>query len=68
MSLIVQRKWVPTHTHIKTKGKYRLVTHAILEKTLEPYVVYDDEHGNVWLRPDKEFYDGRFEPIFDAHD
>jgi len=29
---------------------------------LEPAVIYDDETGNVWIRPAAEFDDGRFTP------
>ena len=59
-------RWEATHTHVKSGGKYRVLYHGILEKTLSPVVIYQGEDGVVWVRPDEEFYDGRFKPIPDS--
>lgn len=49
------------YTHIATGKKYKVLFHAILENTLEPSVVYQSlSDGTIWVRPAKEFYDGRF--------
>ena len=51
----------------KKKGTiYRILTVGLLEKNLEPCVVYteecDDDVAPVWVRPVAEFLDRRFEP------
>lgn len=58
----------PTHKHIKRGNLYQTIHLATLQ-TSEPIedgadvTVYRDEDGNVWVRPDDEFNDGRFESI-----
>ncbi len=51
--------------HIKSQGVYRVWTsNAILEGTHKKLVVYQNEDTyEVWARPKKEFYDGRFKEI-----
>lgn len=55
------------YLHNKSGNVYRvLYTQALLEKTLEPHVVYTDRHGgHIWLRPVSEFCDGRFTKLVD---
>lgn len=56
-SEILFSKWM----HVKTKGVYEIVTFGYLEKDLEPMVIYKNrKDGTVWIRPYKEFVDGRF--------
>ncbi|MEO3416951.1 DUF1653 domain-containing protein [Roseovarius sp. CAU 1744] len=55
-------RWVPTHRHRKG-GFYRVVGHGTLESDRSPVVIYDDAEGQVWVRPTREFEDGRFEPV-----
>ncbi len=48
-------------THVKTGGAYTVVCEATIEATMTPAVVYRrDADGGVWVRPTKEFCDGRF--------
>lgn len=47
--------------HTKTGGIYSVVALAVQESDLTPVVVYSDGHGQMWTRPAKEFFDGRFE-------
>lgn len=54
--------WRPTHRHRKG-GDYRVIGQAILEADRSDVVVYDDRDGNVWVRSQTEFHDGRFIPI-----
>jgi hypothetical protein len=50
--------------HKKTAGFYRVLTTGRLEATLEECVVYQNIHNNdVWVRPTKEFEDGRFRDV-----
>ena len=51
--------------HLKSHGLYRVISKsARLETTLEPMVVYKNiTTGDVWIRPKKEFFDGRFKQI-----
>lgn len=49
--------------HKKTGGLYTIVRAAKIEADLTPAIVYEDRSGNVWVRPEAEFMDGRFEPI-----
>lgn len=55
--------WEPTHIHLKTCGGYRVLRKARLEKTLEVMIVYESRSGMVWIRPENEFFDGRFQKI-----
>lgn len=51
------------YRHEKTGNTYELVTTCILEKDAETVmVVYSDYPHNktTWVRPEKEFFDGRF--------
>jgi hypothetical protein len=53
--------------HLKTGSYYMVFAYGILEATKEDVVVYVEANkngalpnGKVWVRPKKEFYDGRF--------
>lgn len=49
------------YQHLKTGGLYEVLGMARLEWNLDPVVVYRSEHdGSLWVRPEAEFYDGRF--------
>ena len=51
--------------HKKTGTIYRILTVGLLEKNLEPHVIYTEECDDecpLWIRPVSEFLDGRFEP------
>lgn len=54
------------YRHLKSGGIYKvLMTKALLEKTLEPQVVYQSMSvGTVFIRSMREFSDGRFEHVF----
>ena len=60
-----QPDWTPTHQHLKRRSLYRFVGKATLQTSLplrdmDEMVVYQAEDGSFWVRPDVEFYDGRF--------
>lgn len=55
--------WKATHTHLKTGGKYRVLLMGTIEADMTPAVIYDNAEGVVWVRPETEFFDGRFEPV-----
>lgn len=47
--------------HEKTGGLYQILAHAKHEATLEQLVVYQNcATLEIWARPAKEFFDGRF--------
>jgi hypothetical protein len=55
----------PNHTnwrHLKTGGAYRFIGIALIEKTLEPAVLYCGKDNLMWSRPQAEFLE-RFEPV-----
>ncbi len=58
-----RRTWQPTHRHRRTGGLYRVVAYARQESDLSALVVYDNAQGDVWVRPQVEFDDGRFESL-----
>lgn len=49
--------------HVKTKQSYTILAFGLIEKTLEPSVVYQGPNGQVWIRPATEFFDGRFKQV-----
>lgn len=49
--------------HVKSGGTYIVHLKGKLESTLEPVTVYQGLDGQVWVRPDAEFDDGRFQPL-----
>ena len=50
------------YRHVKTGGVYEFITGAQNESDMECVVVYKSVgNGIVWVRSNKEFYDGRFE-------
>ncbi|TIP13219.1 MAG: DUF1653 domain-containing protein [Mesorhizobium sp.] len=58
-------QWKPTHRHHKGGGFYQFVGAAQLQSSIplsdtDSMVVYQAEDGTLWVRPDVEFYDGRF--------
>lgn len=59
----IRKAWQPTHKHIKSGGLYRVIGHGFIEATVEPATIYEATNGVVWIRPSKEFNDGRFEPV-----
>lgn len=49
------------YLHKKTGAIYILDAYATIEATMVPAVVYRNiETDRVWVRPTKEFFDGRF--------
>ena len=56
-----RKDYQPTHRHVKTGGLYRELHRGFLEKDLTPVVIYQSSDGRVWVRPEAEFDDGRFE-------
>lgn len=58
-------EWRPTHRHVKRGTDYQVIGTASLQAG-EPVgeaaslVVYRDENGRLWVRPEVEFDDGRF--------
>lgn len=52
------------YRHLKTGGLYEIVGAGQIEKTLEDVIIYQNvETGRMWVRPTKEFFDGRFEEV-----
>lgn len=52
------------YKHTKTGNYYFVIGEGTLENTLEEAIVYKDiKSGRVWIRPKKEFMDGRFEKV-----
>jgi hypothetical protein len=52
------------YRHLKTGGTYKVIAHGKLEWSLAPVVIYEAEKdGTIWVRPEAEFFDGRFERI-----
>ena len=48
--------------HKKTGGVYTLESYATIEATMTQAIVYRHfKTGKVWVRSEKEFFDGRFE-------
>lgn len=44
---------------------YDILSIGLLERTLESMVTYKDiETGVIWVRPAKEFFDGRFKEVY----
>lgn len=52
------------YKHLKSGGLYKFLTHALIEADLTHAVVYESlETGQVWVRPESEFFNGRFEEL-----
>lgn len=50
--------------HLKTDGTYSVLAMGLEEATLTPVIIYQcAKTGQVWTRPAKEFFDGRFAPF-----
>ena len=44
---------------------YEILSIGLLEISLESMVTYKDvETGIIWVRPTKEFFDGRFKEVY----
>ena len=54
--------WQPTHLHRKG-GLYRVLFEGIWEPDWTVVVIYDDGDGQIWVRPKREYEDGRFTAI-----
>jgi hypothetical protein len=50
-----QQGWRPTHRHYKG-GLYRVIARGKIEADLSPVVIYDNENGETWVRPENDFY------------
>lgn len=49
----------------KNGNLYEILSIGLLEVSLESMVTYRDiETGIIWVRPAKEFFDGRFEEVY----
>ena len=59
---MTRENWRPTHRHHKG-GLYRVLLDGIWEPDRSPVVIYEDETGQIWVRPEAEFHDGRFEAL-----
>jgi hypothetical protein len=56
------------YRHIKTGGLYLLLGDCLIESDKTLAVIYRSmSDGQVWVRPTKEFFDGRFEFIDSAN-
>lgn len=54
------------YIHLKTGNRYDVIDNGRLESTLEPVTIYiSHETGETWVRPTKEFNDGRFKIVRD---
>lgn len=52
------------HWKHKNGGSYQIIYFGLVEKTMEPCVVYMSlSNGTIWVRPCWEFFDGRFERV-----
>ncbi len=54
------------YRHKKSGGLYVILERGLLESTKEPVIIYrevqkDGSYGEIWVRPMKDFFDGRFE-------
>ena len=47
-------EWKPTHEHYK-HGLYRVIGRGRMEADLSPVVIYDNEAGEIWVRPADDF-------------
>jgi hypothetical protein len=59
-----QEKYPHMWTHVKTGKNYVIISFGIIEKTMQPSVIYSEytHRDQVWVRPCSEFFDGRFTP------
>lgn len=56
--------------HKKTGGLYRVLAYGVLEWDMRNAVIYrlDGDVGVIWIRPESEFRDGRFELVSEPAD
>ena len=47
--------------HVKTGGVYKILMTGLIEKDLTPCCIYRGQDGKVWVRPEEEMLDGRFQ-------
>jgi hypothetical protein len=53
--------------HQKSGGKYELLMIAVMEADLTRACVYQSiDNGSLWVRPESEFFDGRFKELVDG--
>jgi hypothetical protein len=51
----------PVYLHGKSNQRYELVAFGFIEESMMPVVIYQSQStGIVWVRPQNEFFDGRF--------
>jgi hypothetical protein len=56
------------YKHLKTGGRYLFIGKAKLEWNLHPVIVYKCiKSEQIWVRPEKEFFDGRFIQVKNEH-
>lgn len=52
------------YRHVKTGGLYLLLGDCLIESDKTMAIIYKSlEDGQVWVRPTKDFFDGRFELV-----
>lgn len=58
------------YLHHKTGGTYLVLFRGLMEADLKPVVIYTDfpNRDNVWVRPEAEFFDGRFQCVGEYRD
>lgn len=56
-----EMKSIAIWQHVKSGGRYQIITSALMEDTGKLVVVYQNiDSMVVWVRSHAEFYDGRF--------
>lgn len=56
------------YRHIKRNSRYKIIGEALVQTDIplidmDKVIVYQGEDGKIWVRSNKEFFDGRFELI-----
>lgn len=58
---VVRERPMATHyRHLKTDRAYRIIGEGYIEATKQPVVIYEGALNIWWVRPEHEFFDGRF--------
>jgi hypothetical protein len=56
-----------TYKHLRTNRIYALLMHASDKTTGEEVVVFQSvKTGRIWIRPSREFFDGRYQEVSDS--
>ena len=62
--------WEPTHRHRASGTPYRVIGLANMQSSAaypllegERFMVYEGENRAIWICPEREFHDGRFEEL-----